>query len=141
MDSELPEFDRRRGFEQNLGVNQLQRAVGGERRRRLPDRYPYDWKSLGPSLIEDELGNMFHCRVVINYKHRFTELLKWFKQRIIVPKDHLMIQLTVDPSLDNPLDLTEIAHHLSSIKRLSPDLDLSNCVVPVGMLTDPLIVQ
>ena len=140
MDSELPEFDRRRGFEQNLGVNQLQRAVGGERRRRLPDRYPHDWKTLGSSLIEDELSNMFHCRVVINYKHRFTELLKRFKQRIIVPKDHLMIQLTVDPSLDNPLDLTEIAHHLAGVERSSPDFYLRYRIVAMGMFADAVVV-
>jgi hypothetical protein len=58
-----------------------------------------------------------------------------------VSQDHLVIELAVDPALDDALDVAEVAHHVAVVQRAGPDLDLRRRVVPVRVLADPVVIE
>ena len=52
-----------------------------------------------------------------------------------------MIQFPVDPRLDDPLDIGEVADHVTAVERARPHFDLSQRIVPVRMLADTVVVE
>jgi hypothetical protein len=58
-----------------------------------------------------------------------------------VSQDHLVIELSIDPALHDPLDVAEVDHHVARIERIGANLDLGNGVVPVRMLADAVVVE
>ena len=62
-------------------------------------------------------------------------------ERIVFAKNHLVIELAVDPSLDDALDVGEIAHHVAVVERAAAHFDLGDRVVAVRMLADAVVVE
>jgi hypothetical protein len=58
-----------------------------------------------------------------------------------VPEDHLVIDLAVNPSFDDALDVAEVAHHVPVVQRCGSDLNLSDCIVTVRVFADTVVVQ
>ena len=64
-----------------------------------------------------------------------------FDQRIVVPQHHLVIELAIDPALDDPLDVAEVAHHVAAVERVGAHFDFRDGVVAVRMLADAVVVE
>ena len=62
-------------------------------------------------------------------------------QRIVVPEHHLVIELAIDPALDDPLDVAEIADHVAVVEPIGADFDLGDGIVAVRMLADAVVVE
>ena len=62
-------------------------------------------------------------------------------QRVVAAKNHLVIQLAIDPGLHDPLDIVEVGHHVARVERLGLDLDFSDGVVSVRMFADAVVVE
>ena len=92
-------------------------------------------------MLEDQLGNVLHGRIVVADEHRFAERTERFQQRVVAPQDHPVVELPVDPSLDDALDLSEITDHLPIVQRLRPHLNLRDRVVSVRVLADPVVIE
>ena len=116
-------------------------AIIGERRRRLPHGDAHHRQAVLLRLVEDQLRDALDGRVAVQQIHRLAELLKRYDERIVVPQQHLVIELAVDPRLDDPLDVAEIAHHVPVIERARADLDLGGCIVSVRVLADAVVVE
>ena len=58
-----------------------------------------------------------------------------------MPQQHPVIELPVDPALDNALDIAEIADHVAVVERARPYLDFRHRVVAVRVLADPVVVE
>ena len=56
-------------------------------------------------------------------------------------QQHLVIELAVDPALDDPLDVAEVADHVAVVERAGAHLDLRHGVVAVRMLADAVVVE
>ena len=77
----------------------------------------------------------------IAFLTRLAELLERGDQRIVVPEQHPVIELLVDPAFHDSLDVAEIADHVAVVERPGPDFDLSGRIVAVRMLADAVIVE
>jgi hypothetical protein len=62
-------------------------------------------------------------------------------QRIVVTQDHLVVELAIDPSLHDALDVAEVHDHVARIKSVGADFDLCDRVVPVRVLADTVVVE
>ena len=62
-------------------------------------------------------------------------------QRIVVPQQHLVIELAIDPALDDAFDVAEIADHVAVVERAGAHLDFGDRVVAVRMLADAVVVE
>src|SRR5712691_1687382 len=91
--------------------------VFSKRSGRLPDRHAYDGQTLLFGLVIDQLRDALDRRVAVEQIHRLSELLQQDDERIVVPQQHLVIELLVDPALDDALDVAEIAHHVTVVQR------------------------
>ena len=58
-----------------------------------------------------------------------------------MPEKHLVIQLVVNPSLDNALDIAEVGHHVPTVERVGANLDFRDGIVPVRMLADAVVIE
>src|SRR5262245_13128426 len=112
-----------------------------KRRRCRPDGDADDGKSRLFGLIEDELCDPLDRWIAVDDEDGLAELPERRDERVVVPQDHLVIELPVDPPLDHPLDVAEIADHIPVVERAGADLDLGDGVVAVGMLTDAVVVE
>ena len=79
--------------------------------------------------------------IAVEQIHRLAQLLERRDERIVVPQQHLVIELLVDPALDDALDVAEVADHVAVVERAGPDLDLGGRIVPVRMLADAVVVE
>src|SRR3990172_4510252 len=79
--------------------------------------------------------------IAVEEKHRLAEVQKGRHQRIVLAQQHLVIELLVDPVLDHALDVAEVAHHIAAVELAGTHLDLGDCVVPVRVLADPVVVE
>src|SRR5262245_57757173 len=84
---------------------------------------------------------MLHGRIALDDEDRLAETLERLDERIVVPENHLMIELAIDPALHDALDVGEIAHHVAVVERSAADLDLGDGIVPVRMLADAVVVE
>src|SRR5262245_59779562 len=116
-------------------------SVLGERRRRFPDGDPHHGEPFLSRLVEDQPRDPFGRRVAVQQEHRLADLLKKSRERIVVTKDHLVVELPVDPALDDPFDVVEVAHHVAAVERAGAYFDLSYGVVAVGVLADAVVVE
>jgi hypothetical protein len=89
----------------------------------------------------EKLGDVLDRRVALGSEDGLAEGFERLHQRIVLPEDHSVIQLTVDPAFHNPLDVAEVANHVASIEGIVPYLDFSHRVVSVRVLADAVIVQ
>ena len=115
--------------------------VRGPRRRRLPHGHAHGPQSLLARHVIDQSRDPFHGRIAVNDEDWFAEGLQRFHERIIVSQDHLVIELAVNPPLDDPLDVAEIHHHIPCVQRIGAHLDLGDRVVAVRMLADAVVVE
>ena len=115
--------------------------VGRKRRRRLPHRDSDHRQSLLARLIEDQPRDALDSRIAVDDEDRLAELLERRHQRIVVAQDHLVIELAIDPALDDPLDVAEVADHVAVVERAGPHLDLRRRVVAVRVLADAVVVE
>src|SRR5712664_1733224 len=90
--------------------------VFGERCRRFPHGYANDGQSLLHSLVEDQLRDAFDGRIAIEQIYRLSELLQRGDERVVVPEQHLVIELPVDPTFDDPLDVAEVTDHVAVVE-------------------------
>jgi hypothetical protein len=58
-----------------------------------------------------------------------------------VTQDHLVIELAIDPALDDALDVAEVAHHVPRIECIAADVDFHDGVVPMRMPADAVIIH
>lgn len=84
---------------------------------------------------------MLNCRVALHDEDRLAELLERPDERVVFAENHFMIQLAVDPSFYDSLDVGEIAHHVAAVEHTRPDFNLGDGVVAVGVLTDSVVVE
>ena len=91
--------------------------------------------------VEDELGDVLDSRVAVGLEDRFVQRFEGSDQGVVLPQDHLVIELAVDPRFHHLLDVRKIGHHIAAVKCLRLDLDLDDGVVAVGMLADPFVVE
>jgi hypothetical protein len=61
--------------------------------------------------------------------------------RIVVPQDHLVIQLAIDPRLEGAFDVREIHHHVPRVQRLGGNVDLDHRIVAVQVPAHALVVE
>src|SRR5690606_37533541 len=87
------------------------------RRRRLPHADRDDVDPQLPALIENQLRNPLDRRIALEDVDRLAQLLQRLHQRIVVPEDHLVIQLAIDQPLDDPLDVAEVGNHVPVVER------------------------
>ncbi len=92
-------------------------------------------------LVENQLGDPLHGGIAIEEIHRLAQLLQRRHERIVVPQQHLVIELGVDPSLHDSLDVAEIADHVAVVERAGAHFDLGRRVVTVRVLAHAVIVQ
>jgi hypothetical protein len=52
-----------------------------------------------------------------------------------------VVELTIHPAFDDPLDVREIAHHVAAIERAAGDFDFRHRVVAVRVLADAVVIQ
>ena len=52
-----------------------------------------------------------------------------------------MIELAIDPGLDDALDVVEVGDHVARVERVGANLDLGHGVVSVRMLADAVVVE
>jgi hypothetical protein len=116
-------------------------TIFGERSWRFPDRDADDRHAGFAGLIEDQFGNAFHSGVAVNDENRFAKLFERGDKRIIVPQNHFVIQLAIDPPFDNTLDIAEVADHIAIIERAGPDLDFRDGVVAVRMFANAVVIE
>ena len=60
---------------------------------------------------------------------------------IVVAQDHLVIQLAIDPALDDALDVGEIGDHVALVEPVRAHVHLDDGVVSVRMLADAVVVE
>ena len=84
---------------------------------------------------------MLHRGIAVDDKHGLAQPLQRLNQRVIASQDHLVVELAIDPSLDDPLDVREIAHHVAVVERPAADFDLGDGVVAVRVLADAVVVE
>ncbi len=92
-------------------------------------------------MVEDEAGDALDGRVAVEHVDRLAELPKRGDERIVVTEQHPVIELRVDPPLDDALDVAEVAHHVAGIQRVAPDFDLDHGIVPVRVPALAVVVQ
>ena len=68
-------------------------------------------------------------------------MLERRRGRIVVPEEHLVVQLPVNPLLDDPLHLVEIAHHVSRVEAVGLHGNLGHGVVAVEVPAVPVVVE
>jgi hypothetical protein len=84
---------------------------------------------------------MLHGRVAVHDEDRLAELLERPDEGVVFTENHLVVQLAVDPSFHDALDVGEIADHVAAIERTRPDFNLRDGVVSVGVLADAVVVE
>jgi hypothetical protein len=52
-----------------------------------------------------------------------------------------VIELAIDPGLDDALDVVEVGDHIATVERVGANLDLCHGVVSVGMLADAVVIE
>src|SRR5690349_24723380 len=87
--------------------------VFSKRTGRFPHANGQNRESLLPGFVEDQLRDALDRGVAFELVDRFAERLQGTDERIVMPQNHLVIELTVYPALDEPLDVGEISHHIS----------------------------
>jgi hypothetical protein len=92
-------------------------------------------------VIEDQPRDPLDGRIAIDDENRLAELLKRCHQRIIVSQDHLVIELPINPPLDDALDVAEIADHVAVVECAGAHLDLRRRVVSMRVLADTVVVE
>ena len=92
-------------------------------------------------MIEDQPRNPLDGRIAVDDEDRFAELLERRDERVVVTEDHLVIELAIDPALDDPLDVAEVADHVAVVERVGAHLDLRRGVVAVRVLADAVVVE
>ena len=93
------------------------------------------------ALSKINLAMRLDRRIAVEEVDRLAERLERRDQRIVMPQQHLVIELLVDPALDDALDVAEVADHVAVVERAGADLDLGGGIVPVRMLADAVVVQ
>jgi len=92
-------------------------------------------------VVENQAGDAFHGRIAVEDEHRLSEPLERSHQRIVVTEQHLVIELFVNPSFHEALDVAEVADHVAAIEVPRADFDLGYRIVPVGMLADAVVIE
>jgi hypothetical protein len=92
-------------------------------------------------LLEDELRDVLHGGVAGANEDGLSKLLQRFHKRIVMAQQHSVIELFVDPALYNPLDVTEIAHHVARVELPGADFDFRYRVMAVRMLAHTVVVE
>ena len=58
-----------------------------------------------------------------------------------MPQDHPVVEFSIDPILDETLDITEVDDHVAPIQPIGADLDLGDRVVAVRVRAQTVIVE
>ena len=93
------------------------------------------------SVVVQQFGDMLHRGIALHDEHRLAQALQRCDERVVFAKNHLVVELAVDPPFDNPLDVGEIADHVAVVERPAADLDFRHGVVPVRMLADAVVIE
>ena len=62
-------------------------------------------------------------------------------ERVVLAQNHLVIELAIDPSLHDALDVAEINDHVARVERIGPHFDLGDRIVSVGVLADAVVIE
>ena len=84
---------------------------------------------------------MLHGGIARHDEHRLAQPLQRRDERVVFAQNHLVIELAVDPPLDNPLDVGKIADHVAAVERAAGDFDFGHRVVAVRMLADAVVIE
>src|SRR5438552_2147704 len=98
-------------------------AVLGERRRRLPHLHAGDRKTFFRGVLENEPGDVFRGGIALADEYRLAEVLQDLHERIVMTQQHLVIERLIDPALDDPLDIAEVADHVAAVEPAVADFD------------------
>jgi hypothetical protein len=92
-------------------------------------------------MVEDEPSDTFDSRVAIDDEDGFAERLQRRDERIIMAKDHFVVQLAIDPAFDDALDVAEVTHHIAIVQRAGAHLDFRGRVMAVRVFADAVVVK
>ena len=84
---------------------------------------------------------MLHRGIALDDEHRLAEPLQRSHQRIVFAQDHLVIELFINPSLHDTLDVAEVADHVAIVERAGSHFNLGNGVVAMRVLADAVIIE
>ncbi len=79
--------------------------------------------------------------IALELEDRLAQPLERLDQRIVVTKDHLVIQFAVDPALDDALDVAEVGDHVAAVEFGRAHVHFDDGVVPVRMFADAVVVE
>src|SRR5437867_9556924 len=119
----------------------LRFSVLCERCRSLPHLDADHWKPLAARVVEDQTRDALDGGIAVEKKHRLAQLLQWLHQRIVVTQQHFVIDLLIDPALDDSLDIAEVAHHVAAVELSGAHFDFCDRIVPMRMLADAVVVE
>jgi hypothetical protein len=92
-------------------------------------------------MVENEFGDALDGGVAVQNVDGLAELLERLHQGIIMPQQHLVIELFVDPSLHDTLDVAEVADHVAIVERARSNLNLGDGVMAVRMPANAVVVE
>src|SRR5687768_5444038 len=125
----------------NSSDPQILLSVFGERRRCFPNGDARDRETLLARVLEDQAREALGGGIAVEQIDGLAELLQRLHERVVVPQEHLVVKLPVNPSFHDPLDVTEVAHHVAAVELVGADLNLSDGVVAVRMLADAVVIE
>src|SRR6187431_425937 len=91
--------------------------------------------------VENQLRDALRGGIAVEQVHRLAHLLQRSNERIVLPQDHLVIELLIDPALDDAFDVAEVSDHVAAVESGGPDMDLDNRVVPVRVLAHAVVIH
>ena len=80
---------------------------------------------------------MLNGRIALDHEHGLPEPLQRTEQRVVFAEDHLVIELAVDPSFDDALDVGEVADHVAIVERAAGTSISATALWPCGCLQMP----
>lgn len=98
-------------------------------------------ESLRRRVVENEPGNVLGRGVHVHDKHRLPLLAKVGQDRIILVKQHPMVESPIDPALYDLFDSGEIHHHAQRVEFGGSDRNDGPAIVAVEVPALTVVVQ
>ena len=119
----------------------LLRAIRGAAVGRLPQADLDDRESMLGRHFENPLGDVLRRRVGVHQIDRFAQFFEHFHGGVGAIEDHAMVEILVDPTADDLLDLREVQHHAVRVEPRGVEGDDRAAVVSMQMAALARVVQ
>ena len=77
----------------------------------------------------------------VHFMAESADVLTGPDQRVVLPQNHLVVELPIDPAFDDALDVAEVGDHVALVETVGPHFDFDDRVVSVRMLADAVVVE